>query len=102
MRLAAALNHIFKNLGSDLHSDVALPVTSVEERFRSCMPTGRFICPISPARKGNWKKKEIEKKRNEGRTAADAQVQMNKRQISFTRTGYLHCDDVIVVVAPSG
>jgi hypothetical protein len=29
----------------------------------SFMPTGRFICPISPARK----KKENEKMRNEGR-----------------------------------
>ena len=49
VRLAAANN--IKNMGSDLHSDVAVPVTFVSRRFRFCMPTGRFICPISPARK---------------------------------------------------
>jgi hypothetical protein len=35
------------------------------------MSTGRFICPISPARKGKWKKKENEKVRNEEARAAD-------------------------------
>jgi hypothetical protein len=39
-------------------------------KFTPCMPTGRFICPISPARKGKWKKKENELMRNEGRAAA--------------------------------
>jgi hypothetical protein len=57
-------------MGSDLHSDVALPVTSVPARFRSFMPTGRFNWAISPMperatrqRKGKWKKKEDEKMR---------------------------------------
>jgi hypothetical protein len=40
------------------------------EKFTVFMPTGRFICPISPARKEEWKKKGIEKMRNEGRSAA--------------------------------
>jgi hypothetical protein len=34
------------------------------------MPTGRFNCPISPERKGEWKKKENEKTRNEEASAA--------------------------------
>jgi hypothetical protein len=55
VRLAAANN--IKNMGSDLHSDVAVPVTFVSRRFRFCMPTGRFICPISPARKRIWYEK---------------------------------------------
>jgi len=38
-------------MGSDLHSDVALPVTFVAQRFRSFMPTGRCHCVRSPARK---------------------------------------------------
>ena len=47
-------------------------------KFTVCMPTGGFICPISPARKGEWKEKENEKMRNEGRAAAGRQNVLNK------------------------
>ena len=55
---AGRLKPYLKNMVSDLHSDVALPVTFVEPRFRAFMPTGRFICPISPARKGKGKRRK--------------------------------------------
>jgi hypothetical protein len=42
------------------------------------MPTGRFNCPISPARKEEWKEKENEKMRSEGRAAAGRQKRINK------------------------
>ena len=51
-------------------------------KFTDCMPSGRFICPISPAiRKGKWKKKEDEKMRNEGCAAAGRQNVLNKYDI---------------------
>jgi hypothetical protein len=40
-------------MGSDLHSDVALPVTFVLWSTRSFMPTGRFICVMSPEKEQN-------------------------------------------------
>ena len=68
-------------MGSDLHSDVALPVTSVSQSFRLFMPTGRFNWAISPVRlrygategKGRVMNEgcteEGEKMRNEGERA---------------------------------
>ena len=62
---AGRLKPYFK-MGSDLHSDVALPVTFVPTRFRYCMPTGICHCVRSPARKsmsgelGEKRKKENE------------------------------------------
>ena len=50
-RRAADLINLYQKLGSDLHSDVALPVTFVLKRSRSFMPTGRCHCVRSPARK---------------------------------------------------
>jgi hypothetical protein len=49
----------------------AIPVRpSQATKFTVCMPLGRFICPISPARKEEWKEKENEKVRNEEASAA--------------------------------
>jgi hypothetical protein len=75
-RAAGRLKTIFKIMGSDLHSDVALPVTFVPPRIRSFMPTGRCHCVRSPARKrierrGRRKESgEKEKVRNEESCAA--------------------------------
>ena len=51
-----------------------VPVMPVQlSKLTLCMPTGRFICPISPARKEEWKEwkeKENKKMRNEEARAA--------------------------------
>ena len=49
--IAAGRLKPYLNIGSDLHSDVALPVTFVLPSPRFCMPTGRCHCVRSPARK---------------------------------------------------
>ena len=56
MKVWSAVEHLnpqyyLENLGSELHSDVALPATFVLERFRSVRPTGSCNCAISPAEK---------------------------------------------------
>ena len=73
-----------KNMGSDV-TDVVLPVTSVPERFRSFMPTGRCHCVMSPARKSieqrGRRKEERRGKdnvRNEGCAAAGSQVRIKR------------------------
>jgi hypothetical protein len=48
------------------------------------MPTGRFICPISPARKGEWKEKENEKMKNEEASAAGRQNVLNKYDLTHS------------------
>ena len=50
-RAAAGRLKPYLKMGSDIHSDVALPVTFVSPRYRSFMPTGRCHCARSPARK---------------------------------------------------
>jgi hypothetical protein len=51
---------LFNNM-TITHPKSAVPVMRTQSsKFTVFMPTGRFICPISPARKGEWKKKEDE------------------------------------------
>jgi hypothetical protein len=71
--------YFLKHMGSDLHSDVALPVTFVSQRSRSFTPTGSCNCARSPARRiarrvkrklERWKKERKENVRNEEACAA--------------------------------
>jgi hypothetical protein len=54
-------------------------------KFTLCMPTGRFIWAMSPARKGEWKKKENEKMRDEEARAAGLQNVLNKYTITHPK-----------------
>ena len=57
----------------------AVPVRpSHSWKFTDCMPTGRFICPISPAIKGRMEEERNEEVRNEEADAAGLQNVLNK------------------------
>ena len=84
------INHI-NNMVSELHSFVALPVTSVPPRSRSFMPTGRCNCIRSPARQkaqsgevGEKKKGGDDNVRNEECFAADAKPYLTNNNIQAT------------------
>ena len=76
---AGRINYIMNNLGSDLHSDVALPVTSVPERFRSFMPTGRCNCVRSPKKKRKGQIGKRDKVRKEEAYAAEPKIYLNNQ-----------------------
>ena len=52
---AAGRQNVLNKYEHRSSSNSAVPVRPLQySKFTVCMPTGRFICPISPARKGEW------------------------------------------------